>query len=82
MRSDDNIPDLLIFEPRGGYYGLLLELKVKSPYLVDGKTLRKDKHLEAQNKTLLKLSGKGYKAVFVTGFDEAEKVITNYMKLK
>lgn len=80
MRSDDKIPDLLIFEPRGVYHALLLELKVKSPYLKDGVTLRKDSHLAAQKQTLDKLKSKNYLATFCTGFDEAKSIIDGYMK--
>jgi hypothetical protein len=82
MRSSDAIPDLLILEPRGEYHGLMLELKVKSPYLKDGQTLSTTEHVQDQNKTLSKLSKLGYKAQFATGFDESKQVIDAYMALK
>lgn len=78
-RSQDAIPDLLIFEPRGSKHGLLLELKDKPPYKKDGITLKKDSHLEDQDKTLKKLSAKGYVAQFVVGFDHAKSVVDQYM---
>ncbi len=81
MRSSDAIPDLLVFEPRGRYHALLLELKVKTPFKKDGK-LKKDEHLEDQAKTLDKLSKKGYKAVFAIGFDECKEIIDDYMNGK
>jgi hypothetical protein len=82
MRSQDAIPDLLIFEARSGYHGLLLELKARTPYLKDGVTLKKDAHLADQQKTLDKLTSRGYKAVFSTGFDESKKIIDSYMNGK
>lgn len=33
QKGDFSCPDLIIFEPRGGYSGLFLELKKESPYL-------------------------------------------------
>lgn len=78
-RSQDKIPDLLVLEPRGQYHGLLLELKVKSPYLKDGITLKAGDHLSGQKKTIDKLSAKGYKCQFAVGFDECKKIIDNYM---
>ena len=79
MRSNDKIPDLIVMEPRGNKHGLFIELKVKSPYLKDGVTLRKDEHLHDQNKTLQRLVKKGYEARFCTGFDETKKTIDYYM---
>lgn len=78
MRSQDAIPDLIIDEPNANYHGLRLELKAKSPFKLDG-TLKKDVHLEDQQKTIDKLRAKGYWAQFATGFDECKKVIDWYM---
>lgn len=82
-------PDLFISEIKeyksfDGYdycHGLFIELKAegKSPYLKDGKTLRKDEHIENQAKMLEMLEVRGYKAVFATGFDEAKRIIDDYL---
>lgn len=82
LHSVNGIPDLNIDEARGGFFGLKIELKAtgKSPYKKDG-TLKKDIHLETQQKILKKLSKKGYLATFCTGFDEAKEVIDFYMNL-
>lgn len=80
QKSDFHCPDLMILEPRKGYHGLFIELKVVSPYLKDGKTLKKSDHLTGQQDTLIKLNLKGYHANFATGFDEAKEIIDNYLK--
>ena len=72
-------PDLLILEPRNGYAGLFIELKTKSPYKVNGE-LKKDEHLEGQEKSLNDLTEKGYKAVFAWTFDMVKKLIDEYLK--
>lgn len=71
-------PDLIIFEPRKGYNGLLIELKVNTPYKLDGK-LKKDEHLEAQAKSIAELKAKNYYATFSWGFDRTQKLIDWYL---
>jgi len=60
-------PDLFIYEPRGKYSGLALELKVKGNYASP-----------KQKKWLLDLVDRGYDAWVCTGFDQAKEVIDNY----
>ena len=72
-------PDLIIFEPRGKYHGLFIELKVKSPFKQNGELLKND-HLEGQQKTINDLIERGYYATFATGFDEAIEIIKKYMQ--
>lgn len=81
QRSGSKLPDMMIDEARGGYFGLRLEIKTtkKTPYLKD-QTLRKDKHVQAQAKTLNRLHKKGYYALFAVGFDHAKRIIDDYMK--
>ena len=71
-------PDLLILEPRKGYSGLMIELKVKSPYKKDG-SLRKDEHLENQQKSIDKLQEKGYKSLFSWSLNQTKEIIDNYL---
>lgn len=73
-------PDLIILEPRGGYSGLLIELKVETPFKKDG-TLKKDEHLEGQMKSINDLKKKGYYASFSWGFEMTKTMIDNYMGL-
>lgn len=73
-------PDLLIFEPKGGYCGLFIELKAKNIYKKDG-ALYKNDHLDNQQNTINRLKSKGYFACFSIGFDETIKLIDEYMRL-
>tara|TARA_X000001382_G_scaffold130858_1_gene127339 strand:+ start:10684 stop:11004 length:321 start_codon:yes stop_codon:yes gene_type:complete len=61
-------PDLFIYEPRNGYHGLAIELKVKGNYASD-----------KQKKIIKTLNDKGYKAEICTGLDEAIDTIDNYL---
>lgn len=74
-------PDLLILEPRGGYHGLFIELKVTSPFKKNGE-LKKDDHLEGQAETIQDLCDKRYMAGFSWGFEMTKKIIDDYMKLE
>jgi hypothetical protein len=83
QRSKHKIPDLLIFEPKGGYFGLFIEVKAKASdiFLKDRKTLKKSEHLEAQLDTLNKLISRGYAAKFGVGLDHCISIIDKYMNL-
>lgn len=70
-------PDLLILEPRHGYHGLFIELKVESPFKKNGE-LKKNDHLEGQMATIQDLQKRGYYACFSTGFEETKKIIDEY----
>lgn len=81
LRSPERgIPDLIILEPKGGYHGMLLELKVDTPFKKDG-SLKKNDHLQEQAECLMRLTEKGYYAHFAIGFDDAKDQIDAYMKL-
>lgn len=82
LHSENGIPDLSIDEPRGGWFGLKIELKAtgNSPFRKTG-ILKDSEHLRKQWKMLIRLSNKGYFAGFCTGFDQAKKVVDWYMSL-
>lgn len=79
-------PDMFIAEPRLDVdipkvrAGLFLELKK------DGTRLKKkngewaSEHIKEQVDLLDRLEFRGYKAVFVVGFDEAKRVIDEYLE--
>lgn len=70
MRS--GFPDFFIYEARGGYHGLAIELKrVKGGRVSD-----------AQKQCLQELNDRGYKAEVARGFDEARQIIDDYLKEK
>tara|TARA_R110000787_G_scaffold212140_2_gene321927 strand:+ start:1035 stop:1442 length:408 start_codon:yes stop_codon:yes gene_type:complete len=82
LHSENGIPDLSIDEPRGGYFGLKIELKAtgNSPFRKTG-MLKDNEHLRTQWKMLTRLCNKGYFAGFCTGYDEAKAVVDWYMTL-
>jgi hypothetical protein len=73
-------PDVLILEPRKGFCGLFIELKIDTPFKKDGtiKASSKD-HLKLQHECLQKLSLKGYKAEFSWSFDMTKQIIDEYL---
>jgi len=74
-------PDLLIFEPRKGYSGLFIELKIETPYKKNGEIkASKDDHLKNQLESIVRLKEKGYFACFSWGFDMTKDIIDNYFK--
>ena len=72
-------PDLCIFEPRGEFSGLFLELKSANPFTKNGE-LKAGEHLAEQAHSLADLRMKGYKALFAWTFEVAKAIIDNYMK--
>ena len=82
LHSENGIPDLNIDEPRGGYFGLKIEMKAtgKDPFRKTG-MLRDDEHLRQQWKMLMRLANRGYFTGFCVGFEEAKKVVDWYMSL-
>lgn len=80
-------PDIFIAQPQ--YYdsthtqgeeqhGLFIELKAKNIYKKDGSLLAND-HIAEQAKVLDRLTSLGYAAYFAVGFDEARKIIDDYL---
>ena len=83
LRGRKAIPDIHIFEPRGEFCGLFIEMKSRF-VTVFKKTggLKKDEHLQAQYDYILLLRERGYFADFALGFDQAKKMIDEYFKQK
>lgn len=73
-------PDLIIFEPRGEFAGMFIELKVKSPYLKNGQ-LTINEHIKAQNESMNKLRKKGYYCTFAWTFEMCMELITEYLEI-
>jgi len=79
-------PDLFIYEPRGGYNGLAIELKAlgSSPFKKNG-DYKKDYGIGgkrySQTEWIENLRLRGYKAEFCTGFDDAKEKIDNYFSM-
>lgn len=71
-------PDLLIIHPKGNYHGLFIELKIESPYKLNGE-LKANKHLREQNETIERLKSLGYYADFQWDFNKIIKLIDWYL---
>lgn len=80
MRSGKSLPDLWALEPRGGFHGLILEIKTKkgTPYLKDGRLSTRE-HIQNQAEVLQKLLELGYHANFAVGYEDAITQIETYM---
>jgi len=92
LRSSAGIPDILIFQTGGKiliwnedekinqvvfqFAGLFLEVKKETPYKKNGEVLKKHLHQAEIHKRLRK---QGYYAIFVWSFDEAKKIIDDYL---
>jgi len=78
LRRRKGVPDLMIFEPRGEYKGLFIELKAEGTtvFKKDGEIVS-NKHFKEQYEYITMLNDRGYYATFASGIDEALKVINN-----
>ena len=80
LRSNRGFPDIAIFEPKGKYHGLFIELKKEGEKLT-----KKDKvtpisdHVFEQMICIEKLNSKGYLSRFAIGFEDAKSIIDWYM---
>jgi hypothetical protein len=79
LRSERGFPDLVIYEARGGFHGLFIELKKEGEVIFNKKGCPTTPHITEQFLLIGRLKLKGYKAEFAVGFDEAKKIIDNYL---
>lgn len=81
LQSPGAYPDLFIAEPRNGYHGLYLEIKKDRGTIYNKKgELRASMHIQDQKGMIERLRGKGYRANFACGFNEAKEIIDKYLK--
>lgn len=77
------MPDIVIFATRivdgERFSGLLIELKAETPYKVDGYTLKKNEHVEAQSNELDNLASESYFTTFSWDFNMTKKIIDKYL---
>lgn len=73
-------PDVQVFYQAQGYAGLFIELKRidSGTFLKDG-SLSKSKHVQQQAQMHNLLRSLGYRVEFAEGFEEAVKVLINYL---
>jgi hypothetical protein len=82
LRSNRGFPDLVIYEPRGIYYGLFIELKDEGIRIYNKNGKLATPHIQEQFDCLTSLFCKGYQALFAIGFDQAKNIIDEYLNLK
>ena len=81
LQQHRGYPDLFIAEPRGKYHGAYIELKKAGTRIFKKNgTLVADEHIREQFDTLEQLRRKGYVAEFACGFDEAKRIIDEYLR--
>lgn len=82
LQSDRAYPDLFIAYPTEDYHGLFIELKADNVtvFKKNGE-LTSNPHIQEQHIMLERLTGLGYRASFAKGFDEAKRLIDEYIGL-
>ena len=82
MRSTNGYPDLVIYEARGGYFGMFIELKDEGvrTFTRDGRPATK--HIGKQVETIDALSSRGYYGIIASGWDIVKNIIDYYMELE
>jgi predicted glycosyltransferase len=73
-------PDVFVAQPTPQYAGLFLEFKSETPYLKDGKTLKKNDHIRDQEACMQRLRERGYAARFVWSKEQAIEVFYRYIE--
>lgn len=82
LRSSKGFPDIAIYEARGGYCGLFIELKRQGTEVFTAKGKPSSKHIEKQLELIVKLRERGYCAEFCCGFEQSKSTIDWYLGLK
>jgi len=74
-------PDVQIYQRSGNYIGLFIELKRldSGTFLKDG-SLSKSKHVQEQAEMHSVLRSLGYRVQIAEGFEQAKKVLINYLQ--
>ncbi len=81
LRSSRGFPDLVIYEPKGEYHALFLELKAEGTKVIKMNGEWATPHIAEQAYMIERLKKLGYCALFAIDFDHAKKIIDQYMKL-
>lgn len=72
-------PDLFIAAPERRHHGLFLEIKRTGARLKKKNGEWASEHIAEQAEMLEGLRGKGYKAEFAVGFEQAKQIIDDYL---
>ena len=80
LRSNKGFPDIAIYEPRGEFAGLFIELKKEGECLTKRDGTPVSDHIQEQLNCINLLSAKGYKGRFCIGWQNAKETIDEYLK--
>jgi hypothetical protein len=80
LRSNRGYPDIMIFEARDIWHGLLIELKTEGTKLTKRNDDPATPHIREQAECINALIDRKYAAFFAVGFDQAKEIIDNYLK--
>lgn len=80
LRSDRGFPDVTIYEAKHGFHALFIELKKEGETVINKKGFPATPHIAEQFLIIERLKLKGYKAEFAIGFDQAKRIIDQYLK--
>lgn len=80
LRSNRGFPDIAIYESKGKYHGLFIELKAEGTVITNKKGFPATPHIAEQFLIIARLNLKNYKAKFAVGFDDAKNIIDSYLK--
>lgn len=76
-----SMPDFFVSESHGLYHGLYLELKREGTKLKKKNGEWATPHIEQQAIMIERLNRRGYLANFAVGFDQAKKLLDEYLAL-
>lgn len=82
LRSGKGYPDLVIYEPRGEYHGLFIELKAEGERIWKRNGDPSNPHIAQQETTMNALRARGYACAFCIGIDQAIEEINTYLRQK
>jgi hypothetical protein len=80
LRTCSGFPDIVIYEPRGPFHGLFIELKREGERVYTKTGAPATPHIAEQLSVITKLMNRGYYAHLCVGFDIAKATIDNYLK--
>jgi len=87
LRSGRGFPDIAIYKCKHGFAGLFIELKKEGTSLLKkrivdsyGEPAFASDHIREQHEMMEALRSENYKCEFAIGFDEAKKIIDEYLK--
>lgn len=72
-------PDLLIFEPRGEFCGMAIDLKREDVKIYNSRGLFADDHIREQAEMMRLLTERGWLCGFAKGFDNQRRMIEDYL---